>query len=234
DESVAVLNGTAPIEVRRILVNGVAYEPAWETRTNWVLRVPLRAGLHVLSLTGVDAHGDPVPGATGTVHVEFTGEEELPEDFVGFTEIMYAPPAGDLEFAEIHNRSTRTTFDMSGWRLDGADFDFPDGTSIAPGAYLLVVQSRQAFQAVYGTGLPIVGEFAGRLDNAGETLRLLRPGPAPQTYVVVDEITYGPRPPWPSAANGGGSLQVLDPSRDNRRPANWIAPDAAGPGHSPW
>lgn len=235
ESGVITLTGTAPIDVRSILVNGFSYVPSWSTRTNWSLHVPLRAGTNQLLLTGVDLRGQPVPGAASHVEAVYTGEDEAPEDFVRISEIMAEPPEPDAEFIEIHNRSTRTTFDLSGWRVDGVDFDFPGGSAIAPGAFLLVVKDRQVFSAIHGTGQRLAGEYPGRLNNAGETIRLMRPGTVSQPYVVVNEVTYDPRAPWPTAAAGsGGSLQVVDVRQDNRRPANWYAVTADGHGYARW
>lgn len=235
DQSVVTLSGLAPIDVRSISVNGILYSPSWTTLTNWQLRIPVRGGTNVLVLAGVDRAGRPVPGASRAVTVNYTGVDERPEDFIRFTEIMYEPIDPDAEFIEIANLSTRTTFDLSGWRISGVDYDFPGGTSLAPGARVVVVRDRTHFEAAYGTGLPVLGLYPGRLDNAGETLRLLRPGSVTQSFVDVNEVTYASRLPWPHQAEGeGGSLQVLDPAQDNRRPANWASANVDGHGYSEW
>lgn len=44
--------------------------------------------------------------------------------------------------------------------------------SLAAGARVLIVKNRAAFEARYGTGLPIGGEFVGQLNNAGDPLSL--------------------------------------------------------------
>lgn len=235
DEGVVHLTGTAPIEVRTIAVNGSPLVPEWRTRTQWVLRVPLRAGTNRFTLAGLDRHGASVAGATSSVDVVNTGPDEPAEAFVRVTEIDYEPADPDAEFIEIHNGSTATTYDLSGWRLEGVDFVFPGGTLIAPGEHLLTVKDRRVFEAVHGQGLPVVGEYPGRLNNAGEALSLVRPGSGSQPPTVVNAVAYSPRAPWPvRAAGGGGSLQVLDAAQDNRRPSNWLAVDGAGHGHARW
>src|SRR5205823_7862991 len=74
--------------------------------------------------------------------------------------------------------------------------------------------------------------FGGRLEPAGETLSLIKPGATPDQDVVVDRVRYEPGAPWPAAANGtGGSLQLLDASQDNSRVSNWAAaPGVSTPG----
>ena len=55
---------------------------------------------------------------------------------------------------------------------NGVDFTFPS-YDLAPGGYCLVVRNTAAFQAKYGSGLPVVGQYAGSLNNAGERIELL-------------------------------------------------------------
>jgi len=80
------------------------------------------------------------------------------------------------------------------------------------------------FAITYGNTIPIAGVFSGNLDNSGETLKLVKPGATPAQDLVINEVTYGSTPPWPTAADGfGPSLQLIDPAQDNRRVANWTA-----------
>jgi hypothetical protein len=145
-------------------------------------------------------------------------------DGLVISEIMYHP-AGDelLEFIEIQNVGT-TTLDLTGVRFTkGIDFDFPDGTTIAAGAYFLVVADLPAFEAKYGPGLPIAGQWetGDRLSNGGENLKLsLGLGSAIHEFIYEDEM------PWPVAADGAGySLTMGCPVRgiDHSDAATWRA-----------
>ena len=76
----------------------------------------------------------------------------------------------------------------------------------------------------YGATVPVFGEFPGSLDNGGETLRLVKPGGAPDNVsdLVIDDVRYNNNLPWSTNANGfGPSLQLIDPTKDNYRPGNW-------------
>ncbi len=75
--------------------------------------------------------------------------------------------------------------------------------------------------------VPIVGPYAGVLQDSGERLRLERPD-APETnvvpYIVVDEVRYNDRLPWPLSADGDGpSLQRRTPGAYGNEPTNWFA-----------
>lgn len=230
-----VFSGTAPLQVRFLLVNGQAYEPAWSTVTQWSLALPLSAGTNLLTFVGVDRLGLPVTNATSTLEVVRPGQDDPAESSLRITEISYNPTDPDAEYLELLNHSSRTTYNLAGWRLQGVDFNFPGGSILSPGQRLLLVKNRATFESTFGTGHPVLGEFPGRLDNAGETLRLLRPGITDDTPIVVTEVTYGNRSPWPASAHRDGTaLQILDPAQDPRRPGNWIALNAQGQGHAPW
>lgn len=127
------------------------------------------------------------------------------------SELHYNPDGDDgSEFVELANISTGE-IDFSGVRFTaGVLFDFPEGLTLAPGGRLLVVKNRVTFEAIYGTGLPVVGEFSETtgLDNGGEELLLLARDGSPMA-----QFTYHDDAPWPNDPDGGGfSLTLIQPS----------------------
>jgi len=171
-----------------------------------------------------------VPNTTATVVVYYTGPIEPPDAQIVFNEIMYHPAVPGAGFVELYNTSARSAFDLSGWRVDGLDFTFPPGSSMASDEYLLLAAKLPAFAIAYPTTTPApLAAFAGNLRPDRETLTLLRPGPFLGEELVVDEVRYDSVPPWPTNANGlGPSLQLVDPNQDNRRAANWAAAEPGG------
>ena len=140
------------------------------------------------------------------------------------TEIMYHPPdwgawsGDDLEFVELQNLGPNRLHLGGLGFTSGVAFTFNPGTQLGPGQFVVLARNPAAFQSRYPP-VAVGGVYTGRLDNAGETLRLATPAGSP-----VFEITYDDRAPWPLAADGGGaSLQrwVLAGSGDD--PANWVA-----------
>src|SRR5437764_3833711 len=93
----------------------------------------------------------------------------LADTVVVFNEIMYHPATNEpaLEWVELYNQNA-VDVDMSGWRLAGAiHYDFPNGTVIRAGRYLVVAISPATLNAQ--TGLTnLLGPFTGRLSNNGE------------------------------------------------------------------
>src|SRR5207248_7334852 len=80
NRNLITLTGTAPLEVRTILVNGLAYPLSWTSLNTWVIRIPLLSGTNTLQVTGIDPKGVPVAGVSGTIRVNYTGVDELPQD----------------------------------------------------------------------------------------------------------------------------------------------------------
>lgn len=224
NRNLLVLNGTAPLEVRTIKVNGVAYDAIWTTLSNWTIRVPLKSGLNTLTVQGYDGDGNLVSGTSDVIRVNFTGIDESPVGKVVINEIMYNPQIPGASYIELYNTSTNNAFDLSDWRIEGVDFTFTPGTIIQPGEYLLVVKDAQVFANVYGATIPIASEFSGSLNNSGETIRLIKPDKLSGKDIVISAVTYEDVPPWPVAADGSGpSLQLIDPTQDASRVANWTA-----------
>src|SRR5206468_10016383 len=89
DRNLITLTGTAPIDARSITINGVVYPVTWISVSNWTAQVALSGGNNALTLQGLDAHGNPVGGASATINVNYTGAVELPQDKLVINEIMY-------------------------------------------------------------------------------------------------------------------------------------------------
>ncbi|MBN2507855.1 MAG: lamin tail domain-containing protein [Verrucomicrobia bacterium] len=220
--NLVLLAGTAPVEVARIRVNGADCPVTWTSVTGWTLPVLLTNGLNALTLEGCDADGNPLPGLADTLGVTTGTSAESPLGQVVISEIMYDPAMPGAEFVEVFNRSATTGFDLSGWRLNGIDFTFPPGSFLLPGTCLVAVQDPGAFTTAYGISTRVAGTFAGRLDNGGETLSLIHPGPTPAQDTVIARVTYDDDPPWPQTVQGTGvSLQLIDARQHCGRVANW-------------
>lgn len=159
--------------------------------------------------------------------LEFTAGAAVPgslaTDLV-ISEIMYNPPEGaDLEFIELRNISTTSPLTLDGLRFTaGINFVFPTGLTLAPGATMIVVRNRAAFEAKYGTALDIAGEtLTSNLDNSGETLTLSL-GP----LQILRSVPYDDAFPWPTGPDGSGASLVLiapQTNPDHANPLNWRA-----------
>ena len=92
------LEGTAPVSVRTITVNGIAYPVEWTSVNRWRVSLALEPGANDLSLAGLGSTGQALGGVRDEITIRFTGEAELPEENLIFTEIMYhaAAPGGGV------------------------------------------------------------------------------------------------------------------------------------------
>ncbi len=133
------------------------------------------------------------------------------------SEVLFHAPAGSTQppFVEITNTSGAALV-LDGWRLRGGiSYLVPPGTTLAPGARL------------------VVNSFSGKLNQGtGERLRLEKPilniegGLTETIYPTIDEVTYGTGGRWGRWTDGGGSsLEMKDLRSDGRRAGNWGASD---------
>lgn len=221
--NIILLEGTAPIQVREIRVNGVPYPVTWIDPTHWQLRIPVTEVSSRLLITATGIRGQAV-GQVQTLQVTYTGPAVAPEHALVFNEIMFRPSVVGGEFVELHNTHDTFAFDLSRWLISGLDFTLPEGTILEPGGYLVVGRDQRGFWEAYGPDILPVGFYPGNLDPEGEVLRLLRPGTPMAEPLVVSELPFGNQRPWPELANTGGvSLQLRDPRHDQSRPGNWAA-----------
>jgi hypothetical protein len=216
------LTGTAPVEVASLSINGVTYTPTWTSLTNWSLSLPAATGSFNWTIEARDRYGNLV-GGSSVVSVENTGAPASPVDNVIFHEIMFNPLAPEAQYLELFNRSMNTTFDLSGWEVNGLGYTFPPGAVLPPRRYLVLAKSSVVFAATYSALVPVFDTFSGNLQLDGETLSLIKPGDTPELDLVVDRVRYETVAPWPTtpALTPGVSLQLRDASQDNSRVANW-------------
>ena len=163
--------------------------------------------------------------ATRTLYVE--------QDFsaLQITEIMYNPPDlgevdGDAyEFVELENTGGRA-LELSGVRFsDGVEFEFPLGTWIGAGDFVVLVSDPDEFALRY-PGVPVAGTYRKNLSNGGERLALS--DPADERIVSV---TYDDDEPWPLAPDGDGHSLVpksFDPDGSQSDFLLWRASAMAG------
>ncbi len=129
------------------------------------------------------------------------------------TEVMYQPQAtsgsSDYEFVELQNIGS-STLDLGGVRFtNGLDYTFPAGTTLAAGAFIVVVNDRSSFLSRYpgSAGFMAPQGYNGSLDNSGETIALTLPEPW-----KVHILRFRYEPDWyASTAGGGNSLVIAAP-----------------------
>ncbi len=123
------------------------------------------------------------------------------------------------------------------WHLrGGVEMELPAGLTLPPGGRLVLVgfdpgSDRTALGAFLAghrpaPGTPLAGPWRGQLNNAGESLRLLRPFTDTDgtTYVEVDRLAYSPTAPWPVDTAGTGlALVRRNPAALGVAPENWTA-----------
>ncbi len=138
----------------------------------------------------------PTPGATNesgggvdTGDTGDTGTSPTCEDPGVVVNELLPDPAGsdtNMEWVELYNRGTAAA-DLSGWALEfgtasfGTSVLLPEGTTLAPGDFLLVGESGVAGADV------VVDLNLGNAGSSGDGLRLVD-----CAGVTVDTVVYGP------------------------------------------
>lgn len=133
---------------------------------------------------------------------------------LAITEIMYnaAPPTArstnateDFSFIELRNVGN-APLSLTGFRFTrGIEYAFTLAsgvTTLAPGAYTVLVKNRTSFSSRYPNVTSVAGEYSGSLDNNGERLTL--EGPVQET---VADFAYDPA--WHPSTDGHGRSLVL-------------------------
>ncbi len=142
------------------------------------------------------------------------------EERIVINEIFYHPPEDRVgEFIELYNISDEAV-DLGGFRFTrGIDLEFPPGTSIGPGEYIVAAEDAQILADHYDVRTPY--EYEGRLADRGENVRLVD-----ALGNLVDEVRYHDGGRWSLWADGrGSSLELADPRSDNDFAGAWRASD---------
>jgi hypothetical protein len=161
----------------------------------------------------------PTPGLPNLTPLPASYQALL--DNLRITEVMYQPAApansSDYEYIELQNIGN-VTLDLGGVRFtNGISHTFPPGTTLAPGALLVVANDRSSFLSRYpgSTGFMAAGGFNGAFDNTGETIALTLPEPW-----RVHILRFRFEPTWyPSASGGGRAIVVASPA--TTLPKDW-------------
>lgn len=112
-----------------------------------------------------------------------------------FNEVHYHPAneATQTEWVELRSLQA-VDVDIGKWRIEGGiDFTFPEGTVMPGLGYLVVAATPSQIPGAYGP-------FTGKLDNGGETVRLVN-----RNGRVMDELSYNDADDWPLSPDGSGS-----------------------------
>lgn len=153
------------------------------------------------------------------LHAQITSGPCSRRTSIVLSEIHYHPPGeavANREFIELYN-SSPISVDLSGWKLRGdADFDFPEGTRLEGGQFLIVAADPSLFEEDDITAL---GPWSGTLSNGGGRVRLRKASGG-----IVLETNYNDNTRWPAAADGAGhSLILKSPSYGESRREAWAA-----------
>lgn len=140
-------------------------------------------------------------------------------------EIHYHPADDDLggEFIELTCVGEEGV-DLTGWAFTrGITYNFPPGTRLEPGEFLVIARDPQALESHRGIA-GVLGPYEGRLRNDAETV-LLRD----ELRNPVDRVRFADEGSWPEGTDGQGpSIELVHPELENRYGPAWGESDGTG------
>ena len=224
----ATIEGNGWINVREIRLGGPGgpgspLDVRWLDVDSWQVTVPLTQGANPLVFEAVNFQGEVVASDTITVTTTTTAPNLVTD--LRITELMYHPAdptmaelaagvtdADELEFIELMNIGGQP-LDLAGARfVDGIEFEFASGgPSLAPGGRAILVSDSVAFPKRYGGEIAVAGQYSGRLNNAGDHVRLEN-----GAGTTILDFTYSDEDPWHPTTDGDGfSLVIHDPTGES-------------------
>ncbi len=164
--------------------------------------------------------------------INFTGNDvitcyfsgsEAPVD-ISYTEVNYnsshTSDAGD--WIEIKNNA-EYRLNLTGWKFRDEDdqhvFEFPVGTVLDAGAYMVLASDLTKFNERFPLVQNVAGDFGFDFSNGGEDLRLFN-----HKDSLVKSVYYQDQLPWPVAADGQGyTLEIKNSHQNANDGSNWFA-----------
>ena len=208
----------------------------WLDEENWQVSLPASPGQNNYTIEAVDFSGQVI-GSDDITIISTATSEPASEQNIVISEIMYNPRAlseseiaegftdkDQFEFIEIMNIGEKTT-DLSGVRfINGIDYEFESGRTLAPNGRVIIPRERAAFLTRYPDQSDFMasGEFTNNtgLSNAGERLRLID-----LSFTSIKDFSYNDKSPWPVKSDGEGfSLILIQPENnpDHSIGENWL------------
>jgi hypothetical protein len=157
-----------------------------------------------------------------------------------FKTIMYHPINENFEFITLKNRSDSTVnlfcdqYPEETWKVEGIDFNFPKGVSLAAGDSLFLVEKllpSEIFCSMMKLPANVkVFNYEGKLKNSGEAVSIKKPLPVENdstvefSYINLEEVQFNDKSPWPQNADGQGfALLRKDDNTFGNDASNWTS-----------
>lgn len=132
------------------------------------------------------------------------------------------------DWIELHNPNS-VAIALDGWELyDNNDvFTFPAGTTIDPGAFLVITENTTLFTSSFPEVNNYLGDLNFTLSSQGDRISLFNPDKCLSDYVVFND-----RAPWDTLPDGiGPTLSLIQPGLDNNLPGSWESSSAINTPH---
>lgn len=153
----------------------------------------------------------------------FTSAQTTNQVYINEINYRAIEPLENIDFVEIYNAGTQTV-NLNGWFLTGGlDYTFPNGSSIAPGAYLVIAADPALAQSHFGIS-NVLGPWDGKLSSSEDKVVLRT-----SNYEVIDRVEYENWKEWPNVRyldtpidKVAVSIQKLNPLLPGNQPGSWM------------
>jgi len=130
------------------------------------------------------------------------------------------------DWVELYNNGTESC-GLKNWKfkdsLDAHEFVLPE-ISLAPGAYVVLVNDSLKFRSIFPDVQNMIGQFLFGLSSNGEKVRLIN-----DNGTLIDSVNFTSSLPWAADANGtGATLALINPNLDNSLAQSWKASSNLG------
>jgi len=145
----------------------------------------------------------------------------------------------DIDFIEIYNADA-TTINLTGWAItDAINYNFPAGTTISPGQYIVVAANPAKCQAELNFS-GALGPYTGKLSSNKDNIVLRN-----ENFFIVDKVDYKSWDEWPAVRYSdysvnqpipyntaytddvkikvAKSIQKINPNLNGKHGGSWLA-----------
>jgi hypothetical protein len=121
------------------------------------------------------------------------------------------------DWIELYN-SGGETVSLGGWSLthEGGTYTFPEGVTLAGGAYLLLCEDTVRFRQQHAIQVRLLGHPVLQLSNKAATVSLYD-----SSHSIIHSVRYEDDWPWPPLADGKGATIELEHGRTGSSVNDW-------------
>ena len=211
------------IQLNSLKITDFPWKGIYFAKNPITLRAIARPGYRFVRWAETGLENPEIQTEIGSISMFTAIFEPYDSDFnsVVINEINYnsSESQDTKDWVELYN-TTATDIDISGWMLTDEGYEspfiMPRGTIIPAYGYLVVCSNKDKLLKYWPELKNTIGNFDFGLGKS-DAVRLFD-----DKGILIDNVTYKSKSPWPTAPNGeGNTLSLTDPFADNFEAKAW-------------